>query len=198
MVLALAPAKLKSIQLDKEAKTADVVVAADQVSLAIGRNGQNIRLASKLTGFEINLIKEGGEDEYDIELIDFKEELGEELYMKLINAGMDTAKEVIDADDETLLAVEGLTQEKIDEIREMMQRDLDEAEVEEDEEEEEEEEEEEVEEEKEAAPVENALPAQERSEPTATEPSVTEEPAQVEKPEQDEQSEQAEKTEKTE
>ncbi len=136
----LAPAKLKGVQLDKETKTAQVVVAADQVSLAIGRNGQNIRLASKLTGFEINLIKEGGEDEYDIELIDFKEELGEELYMKLINAGMDTAKEVIEAPNATLLAVEGLTQEKIDEIREMMRRDLEEAEVDEDEEEEEEDE----------------------------------------------------------
>ena len=135
----LAPAKLKGVQIDKEAKTAQVIVAADQVSLAIGRNGQNIRLASKLTGFEINLIKEGGEDEYDIELIDFKEELGEELYMKLINAGLDTANEVIEADDETLLAIEGLTQEKIDEIREMMRRDLEEAEVEEEEEEEEEE-----------------------------------------------------------
>jgi N utilization substance protein A len=64
----LAPAKLKGIEVDKEAKTANVVVASDQVSLAIGRNGQNIRLASKLTGFEINLIKEGGDDEYDIEL----------------------------------------------------------------------------------------------------------------------------------
>ncbi|MBM2841212.1 MAG: transcription termination/antitermination protein NusA [Bacteroidetes bacterium] len=140
----LSPAKLKGVQIDKEAKTAQVIVAADQVSLAIGRNGQNIRLASKLTGFEINLIKEGGEDEYDIELIDFKEELGEELYMKLINAGLDTANEVIEADNETLLGIEGLTQEKIDEIREMMRRDLEEAEVEEDEEEEEEEEEGEV------------------------------------------------------
>jgi N utilization substance protein A len=141
----LAPAKLKSIQVNKEAKTADVVVGADQVSLAIGRNGQNIRLASKLTGYEINLIKEGGEEEeYDIELIDFKEELGEELYMKLINAKLDTANEVIEADDETLLAIEGLTKEKIDEIREMMRRDLEEAEVEDEDEEEEQEEEEEV------------------------------------------------------
>jgi len=138
----LAPSKLKSVQVNKETKTADVVVGADQVSLAIGRNGQNIRLASKLTGYEINLIKEGGEeDEYDIELIDFREELGEELYMKLINAKLDTAKEVIEAEDELLLGIEGLTKEKIDEIREMMRRDLEEAEVEEDEEEEEEEEE---------------------------------------------------------
>ncbi|HUI09791.1 MAG TPA: transcription termination factor NusA [Bacteroidota bacterium] len=139
---ALAPAKLKSIEVNDEAKTANVLVAADQVSLAIGRNGQNIRLASKLTGFEINLIKEGGEDEYDIELVDFKEELGEELYLKLINAGLETAKDVINAKLDTLLAIEGLTEEKIREIREMMQRDLDEAEVDEEEEEEEEEEDE--------------------------------------------------------
>ena len=139
----LAPSKLKSVQINKETKTADVVVGADQVSLAIGRNGQNIRLASKLTGYEINLIKEGGEeDEYDIELIDFREELGEELYMKLINAKLDTAKEVIEADDELLLGIEGLTKEKIDEIREMMRRDLEEAEVEEEEEEDDEEEDE--------------------------------------------------------
>lgn len=144
----LAPSKLKSVQINKETKTANVVVGADQVSLAIGRNGQNIRLASKLTGYEINLIKEGGEeDEYDIELIDFREELGEELYMKLINAKLDTAKEVIEADDELLLGIEGLTKEKIDEIREMMRRDLEEAEVEEEDDEDGEEDEDEAEEE---------------------------------------------------
>ncbi|MGB2959462.1 MAG: transcription termination factor NusA, partial [Bacteroidota bacterium] len=75
---ALAPAKLKSLELDKETRTANVLVSADQVSLAIGKNGQNIRLASRLTEYEINLIKEGAEDEYDIELVDFKPELGEE------------------------------------------------------------------------------------------------------------------------
>ena len=138
---ALAPAKLKSVEVNNESKTANVVVAADQVSLAIGRNGQNIRLASKLTGYEINLIKEGGEDEYDIELIDFREELGEEMYMKLINAGMDTAKDVLNAKLDDLLAVEGLDEEKIRAMREMMAKDLAEAEVDEEEEEEEEEEE---------------------------------------------------------
>lgn len=142
----LAPAKLKSIEIDEPTKTANIVVTADQVSLAIGRNGQNIRLASKLTGYEINLIKEGGDDEYDIELVDFKEDLGEELYLKLIDKGLETAKDVLTAKLDTLLEIEGLTEEKIKEIRDLMQRDLDEAEVE-DEEEEEEEEEEETEEE---------------------------------------------------
>jgi N utilization substance protein A len=139
----LAPAKLKSVEVNNETKTANVVVAADQVSLAIGRNGQNIRLASKLTGYEINLIKEGGEDEYDIELIDFREELGEEMYMKLINAGMDTAKDVLNAKLDDLLAVEGLDEEKIRAMREMLAKDLAEAEVDDEEEVEEEEEEQE-------------------------------------------------------
>jgi N utilization substance protein A len=136
---ALAPAKLKSIELNNESKSANVLVAADQVSLAIGRNGQNIRLASKLTGYEINLIKEGGEDEYDIELVDFKQELGETLYLNIISAGLETAKDVINAKLDTLLAIEGLDEDKVREIREMMKRDLEEAEVEDEEEEEEEE-----------------------------------------------------------
>jgi len=153
-------------------------VAADQVSLAIGRNGQNIRLASKLTGYEINLIKEGGEDEYDIELVDFREELGEELYLKMIDAGLETAKDVINAKLDTLLAIEGLTEEKIHEIREMMKRDLEEAEV--DEEEDEEEEEDEA---PQAAAPEATLPeaaAPEAAVPEAAEPAT---PAAVPAPE---------------
>ncbi|MGA9116549.1 MAG: transcription termination factor NusA [Bacteroidota bacterium] len=134
---ALAPAKLKSVEVNRETRTANVLVGADQVSLAIGRNGQNIRLASRLTGYELNLIKEGGEDEYDIELVDFKEELGEELYQKLIGAGMETAKDVIKAEESLLLGIEGMTGEKVRELRDMMKRDLEEAEVDEEEEEEE-------------------------------------------------------------
>jgi N utilization substance protein A len=132
---ALAPAKLKGVEVNKEARTANVLVASDQVSLAIGRNGQNIRLASKLTGHEINLIKEGGdEDDYDIELVDFKPELGAELYDKLINAGLETAKDVLNATMDSLLAIEGLDEARIKEIRDMIRRDLEEAEVEDEEE----------------------------------------------------------------
>jgi transcription termination/antitermination protein NusA len=157
----LAPAKLKSIEVNKETKTANVLVAADQVSLAIGRNGQNIRLASKLTGYEINLIKEGGEDEYDIELVDFKEDLGEELYLRLIDAGLETAKDVINAKLDTLLAIEGLDEERIAQIREMMRKDLEEAEVED------EGEEEESEEQPPQPAAEAAAPAAEAAAPTA-------------------------------
>jgi N utilization substance protein A len=129
----LAPAKLKSVEINLEAKTANILVTADQVSLAIGRNGQNIRLATKLTGFELNLIKEGVDDEYDIELVEFKEELGEELYLKLIEAEFETAKDVINSPLDSLLEIDGLTEDKVREIRDMMSRDLEEAEVEEDE-----------------------------------------------------------------
>jgi N utilization substance protein A len=174
----LAPSKLKSIELNREQKTANVLVAADQVSLAIGKNGQNIRLASKLTGYEINLIKEGGEDEYDIELIDFKPDLGEDLYLRLINAGLETAKDVINAKMDTLLAVEGLTEEKVHEIRAMMKKDLEEAEV--DEEVEEEEEVEAPEAEKAEVAALDAPPAEP---PTEETPPVTEGPEGAEKEE---------------
>jgi transcription termination/antitermination protein NusA len=127
---ALAPAKLKSVDVSRESKTANVVVTVDQFPLAVGRNGQNIRLASKLTGYEINLIKEGGDDEYDIELVDFKPELGEELYLAMIDAELETAKDVLNASMDTLLGIPGLDENRIREIREMIRRDLEEAEVE--------------------------------------------------------------------
>ncbi len=129
---ALAPAKLKSIDVDPNTKRATVVVDKDQVSLAIGRNGQNIRLASKLSGYEIDLIKEGVEEEYDMDLAEFREELGEPLYERLIDEGYTTAKNVLEADMDDLLEIEGLTEEKITTIKEMIQRELDDAVVEDD------------------------------------------------------------------
>ncbi len=128
---ALAPAKLKSITVDTATKTATVLVDKDQVSLAIGRNGQNIRLASKLTGYEINLVKEGADEEYDMDLEEFREELGEALYERLLEEGYETARKIIEAETEELLAIEGLTEEKIQGLKDMMQRELEEAEVDE-------------------------------------------------------------------
>jgi len=128
---ALAPAKLKNVTVDREKKISTVIVDKDQASLAIGRNGQNIRLASKLTGYEINLIREGGEEEYDMELSEFIEELGEDLYHKLFDEGYETARAIIDAKEEELIAYVGLEPAKIRELKEMMKRELEEAEIEE-------------------------------------------------------------------
>lgn len=124
---ALAPAKLKEIELDKEDKKAVVTVAEDQVSMAIGKGGQNIRLASKLTGYEIQLVKEGSE--YDIDLVEFKEELGEEVYNKFVEAGYETAKDVIDAKIDDLVEEVGEEEEKLKELVELIKKEYEEAEV---------------------------------------------------------------------
>jgi N utilization substance protein A len=130
----LAPAKLKNIEVDPATKRATVLVDKDQVSLAIGRNGQNIRLASKLTGYEIELVKEGVDDEYDMELAEFREELGDALLERLVDEGYETARNVLEASTNDLLVIEGLTEEKIKAIKEMMQREFEQADVAEDDE----------------------------------------------------------------
>lgn len=112
---ALSPAKVRDVQVNAETRQATVIVPDDQVSLAIGKNGQNVRLASKLTGFSLSLVKEGAED---IELIEFRDELGKELYDILIKQGVDTAREFLEADPAMLVALMG--KEKILAIRSVM------------------------------------------------------------------------------
>jgi N utilization substance protein A len=132
---ALAPAKLKDIQVDTENKKATILVANDQVSLAIGKGGQNVRLASKLTGFELNVQKEGGEEEeYDMELSEFREELGDVLFHKFFDENFKSVRDVIQASKEELVSSLGLEPEKVDEILIMLKKGLEEAEVESDEE----------------------------------------------------------------
>jgi N utilization substance protein A len=119
---ALAPAKLMDVKLDRETMTAQVHVDSDQASLAIGRNGQNIRLASELTGFRIEIVKEGEEitktmAEYEIDLNEFITDFGEELITSLVNAGYRTANDVILAPVSDLLSkVPGLSIEQVNDI----------------------------------------------------------------------------------
>jgi N utilization substance protein A len=123
---ALSPAKLISVELDEATKTATVLVSDDQVSLAIGKQGQNVRLASKLTGYQINLVKEA-RDEEDIELIEFRDEIGLDLYTDLIRARIDTAKEFLNTPEEVLLQIPGLTTERINQIRDVLEREFQQA-----------------------------------------------------------------------
>lgn len=111
---ALLPAQVKEIQLFEETRSANVIVTEDQVPLAIGTNGQNIRLASQLTGYNLTLIKEASED---IDIIEFKEEIGEEIINKLIEKDIKTAREFLEADTELLLSIEGIDPKFILEIR---------------------------------------------------------------------------------
>ncbi len=116
---ALAPAKLKQIELDEEEKKCTVVADSDQVSLIVGRNGVNIRLAMKLTGYDIEVIREEKpfeEYEDDIELVELREELTSEIVDLLILNRLDTAVEVLQAGVEKLAAIDGLDKGKAEEI----------------------------------------------------------------------------------
>jgi N utilization substance protein A len=127
----LAPAKLKKIEIDEVNKKAVVTSDSDQVSLIVGRNGVNIRLAMKLTGYDIEILREEKpfeEYEEDIELIDLKEELGEELYNLLINNRYDTALEVLQAGPEKLQEIEGIDEKKSNEIIELIKSQFEEEE----------------------------------------------------------------------
>jgi len=113
------PAKIKKVEIDEANKKAIIWADADQVSLIVGRGGQNIRLIGKLIGMDIDVIREEKpieEYEIDIELIDFKQELGEEVYQKLIEAGYDTAIDVLKAGKEKIKEIEGFDDEKVAEI----------------------------------------------------------------------------------
>lgn len=120
---ALAPAKLNNIEIDEAEKKVVVSADSDQVSKIVGRNGVNIRLAIKLTGYEIEILREEKpfeEYEEDIELIDIKEELGEEVYNILINNRYDTGLEVLIAGEEKLLEIGEFGKEKVNEIMEII------------------------------------------------------------------------------
>jgi N utilization substance protein A len=120
---ALAPAKLKAIEINEDEKVCTVWADSDQVSLIVGRNGVNIRLAIKLTGYHIDVIREEKafeEYEDDIELVDLREELGAELVDLLIENRFDTAVEVLSAGVDELKVIEGIDEEKAKEIMEIL------------------------------------------------------------------------------
>ncbi len=120
---ALAPAKLKAIEINEAEKKCTVWADNDQVSLIVGRNGVNIRLAMKLTGYSIDVIREEKPfDEYedDIELVELREELSNEIVDLLIENRFDTAVEVLTAGVDELVQINGITHEKAKEIIEIL------------------------------------------------------------------------------
>ena len=127
----LAPAKLKQIEIDEETKKSVVTADSDQVSLIVGRNGVNIRLAIKLSGYEIEVIRqEKPFEEYDedIELVELREELGTEVVDLLINNRLDTALEVLGAGIDKLKEIEGVDEEKAKQIIEILENQFEEEE----------------------------------------------------------------------
>ena len=92
---ALSPAKITSIKLDDEKKTAAVYLKPDQVSLAIGRGGHNIKLAGKLTGYEIDVYREADEQDEDVDIEEFTDEIESWIIDEFKRIGLDTAKSVL-------------------------------------------------------------------------------------------------------
>ena len=133
----LTPAKVTRVEVDLENHKAQVWVDNNQESIAIGKEGVNVKLASRLTGFDIDLMREGAApesrksekkeaEEYDIDLSEFKEELGEEMLTRFLDAGYLTARNVLDATEEEVKTDVNIGIEEIMKIKEMMQKELEE------------------------------------------------------------------------
>jgi len=119
----LTPAKITSMELENEAKHADVYLKPDQVSLAIGRKGVNIKLAQELTGFSIDVFRdnEGEEDDYDINLDEFSDEIETWVIDELKRIGCDTARSVLALTPEELERRADLEKETIVDVRKVLQ-----------------------------------------------------------------------------
>jgi len=112
----LSPAKISSITVHEEEGKADVFLKPDQVSLAIGRGGHNIKLAGKLTGYEIDVYRDTDEDLEDVDLQEFSDEIDAWIIDEFKAIGCDSAKSVLELDREELIKRTDLEDETINEV----------------------------------------------------------------------------------
>lgn len=108
---ALSPARVTQVKLDEANKTAQVYLKPEEVSKAIGRGGHNIRLAGQLTGYEIDVFREGVEE--DVELTEFRDEIEEWIIAEFRKIGLDTARSVLEQDPDDLVKRTDLEEETI-------------------------------------------------------------------------------------
>jgi transcription termination factor NusA len=121
----LTPAKITSMDIDEEKKHAEIYMKADQVSLAIGKRGVNIKLAQELTGYTIDVYRDDLEEgDFDIDINEFRDEIEEWIIDELIKAGFDTARSVIDLSDEEVAKRADLEVESVKEIKAILQREF--------------------------------------------------------------------------
>jgi transcription termination/antitermination protein NusA len=124
---ALNPAKITNIKLDDDRKTANVYLKADQVSLAIGKGGLNIKLAGKLTGYEIEVYREDViNDSEDVALDDFRDEIEDWIIDELKAIGCDTAKSVLELTKEDLVKRTDLEEETINHVLDILKAEFEE------------------------------------------------------------------------
>ena len=117
---ALSPAKISKIVINEENKTAEVYMEPSEVSLAIGKGGHNIKLASKLCGYEIKVYRNSDEDLDDVDLKEFADEIDQWIIDELIKIGCDTAKSVLQLPKEELMNRTDLEEETIDHVLEVL------------------------------------------------------------------------------
>ena len=111
---ALSPAKINSLKIDEDTKRVQVFLNPDEVSKAIGRGGHNIRLAGKLTGYEIDVYREGVEE--DVELAEFSDEIDSWVIDEFKKVGLDTAKSILELEKVDLIKRTDLEEETVSEV----------------------------------------------------------------------------------
>ncbi|MGB4774885.1 MAG: transcription termination factor NusA [Daejeonella sp.] len=117
---ALSPAKITTIKLDEEEKRAAVYLKPDQVSLAIGRGGHNIKLAGKLTGYEIDVYREAHEDDEDVDIEEFSDEIESWIIDEFKRIGLDTAKSVLALSSDELVKRTDLEENTVKDVLEIL------------------------------------------------------------------------------
>jgi len=116
----LSPAKITSVKIDEATKRAEVFLKPDQVSMAIGKGGHNIKLASKLTGFEIDVYRDTDVDLEDVDLEEFADEIESWILDELKAIGCDTAKSVLEISTEELVKRTDLEEETIKDVKNIL------------------------------------------------------------------------------
>lgn len=111
---ALSPARVTTVKIDEETKRVEVILKPEEVSKAIGRGGHNIRLAGRLTGYEIDVFREGVEE--DVELSEFSDEIEAWIIQEFSKVGLDTAKSILEQDVNDLAKRTDLEEETIEDV----------------------------------------------------------------------------------
>ena len=111
---ALSPARVTTVKIDEETKRVEVILKPEEVSKAIGRGGHNIRLAGRLTGYEIDVFREGVEE--DVELSEFSDEIEAWIIQEFSKVGLDTAKSILEQDINDLVKRTDLEEETIEDV----------------------------------------------------------------------------------
>jgi N utilization substance protein A len=112
----LSPAKTSTIKIIEGEKRAEVYLKTDQVSLAIGKGGHNIRLAARLTDYEIDVFRESGSDNEDVDIQEFNDEIDQWIIDELKKVGLDTAKSILELSVDDLTRRTSLEEETIKEV----------------------------------------------------------------------------------